>query len=74
MAANLPQLGVEHVGRDDLLETAFPVLAAHQIDEFVVNVGTCGKEETATGRELVEEEEFVLHTELAMVTLGRLFL
>ena len=69
MAGSLPQLGVIHVGRYDLLEATLPILILDELEQLVVDVGALGLEKAGAGRELVEEEEVLLDAELTVVTL-----
>jgi len=69
----LPESGVVHVGRHDFLVTAGPVLVTEEALEGVVDDHTVGKEEAGTGRHIVEEEELLLLTNLAVIALGSLF-
>ena len=57
---HLPQFAVEDVRRDDLLETSLVILAADEGNQCVVDVGSTGQEEAATGTELVEEEQLLV--------------
>ncbi len=74
MATGLPQLGVVHVRRDHLGEASAPVFVTHQGHQLIVDVGASGQEEAAARRQLMEEEEFLIHSDLAMVALRSLFL
>jgi len=60
VARALPELGIVHVGSDDLLEATLPVVAAHELNKGVVDACAVGQEEAAARAELVEKEELVL--------------
>ena len=49
MAADVPQLHVEYVGRGDLGVAARAILLAHELDEGVVKTSAHGGEEGGTG-------------------------
>lgn len=68
----LPQLRLVHVGGHDLLELALPVLVLDDVHQGVVDAGAVRQEKGGTGRDLVEEEELLVGTDLAVVTLGSL--
>eukprot|EP00050_Salpingoeca_kvevrii_P006220 m.288086 g.288086 ORF g.288086 m.288086 type:complete len:548 (-) comp11898_c0_seq1:182-1825(-) len=74
VARRLPELAVENVGGDDLLEAAHLVLAADKVDERVVDVGAVGREKAAAGAEVVEEKELLVAANLAVVALCGLLL
>jgi len=73
VARLLPQGRVVHVGRHDLLVATAPVLVAEEALESVVDDHTVRKEEAGTGGHVVEEEELLLLTDLAVIALGSLF-
>lgn len=52
-----------------LLVLVLPVLLPHEVDECVVDAATMGQEEGATGGQVVEKEQVLLHTHVAVVTL-----
>jgi hypothetical protein len=74
MTRNFPQVDVEDVGCDYLLETAFDVLIPHKVDQFVVNFGSVWQKECATrGVLCVPEEQLLRLADHSMITLGCLF-
>eukprot|EP00760_Papus_ankaliazontas_P030251 PhM_4_TR468/c1_g1_i2/m.80221 len=73
VTGDLPELRVVHVGRDDLLEAAAAVLAAHELRERVVDAGAVLEEERGAGRELVPRPELLVAADGAVVALGGLF-
>ena len=70
----LPQLGVVHIGRDDLGESPAPVLLPHHGHQLVVDVRAAGREEARAGAQLVEEEQLLRHADLTVVALRSLLL
>lgn len=68
----LPQGRVVHVWRQNLLVATLPVLGADIAGQGVVDGHAVGEEEAGTGRHLVEEEELLLLSNLAVVALGGL--
>ena len=60
VARSEPELRVEDVGRDDLLEAALAVLAAEVLDQRVVNEGAVRREEARARTQLVEEEQLLI--------------
>mmetsp|Transcript_19999 Transcript_19999/g.47643 ORF Transcript_19999/g.47643 Transcript_19999/m.47643 type:complete len:307 (+) Transcript_19999:625-1545(+) len=69
---DLPQLQVVHVRRDHLLVVALEVLSLDEVDQLVVDPGPVREPEAAARAELVEEEELLLGSDGAMVSLLRL--
>ena len=74
MARSFPQLWIIHVGGDDLLEAALPVLLLDELQQLVVDVGALGLEKAGARWQLVEKEELLLDAQLSVVTLSCLFL
>jgi hypothetical protein len=74
VARRLPQLEVEHVGRDHFVVVALPVLLADEVLQPVVEARAVRQEEARARAELVEVEELLLEADLAVVALGRLLL
>ena len=74
MARSFPQLGIIHVGRDDLLEPALPILFLDELQQLVVYVGALRLEKAGARRQLVEKEQLLLDAEFSVVTLSCLFL
>lgn len=72
MSRSVPQLDVVHVGRHNLSVSALVVLALDEVHKGVVDTGSVREEEARTGGEIVEEEQLLLLSNLAMVTLGGL--
>lgn len=72
MAGSLPQIDVVHVWSNDLFVSTGPVLLTQKLEKGVVDFGTVWQEEARSGGELVEEEEFLLLTNLSVITLGSL--
>ena len=72
MAGRLPQLGVVHVGRADLIIPSLPVLGTQERLEGVVDPLTVREEETGARRKLMEEEELLLASDLPMISPGGL--
>ena len=60
VARRLPQLEVEHVGRDHLVVVALPVLLADEVLQSVVQPRAVRQEEARARAELVEVEELLL--------------
>lgn len=73
MSRSVPQLDVIHIGRHDLSVPALVILALDEVHKGVVDTSSVREEEARTGREIVEEEQFLLLSNLAMVTLGGFF-
>src|SRR6266536_3774136 len=66
------ELGVENLGRDDLLVPPAPVLVAQVREQPVVERGSLRQKERGRRRERVEREEVELTAEPAMVARSRL--
>ena len=60
VTGNIPQGGVVDVRGDDFLEPALPVFLLDHVDETIVNDSSVGKEESAPGTQLVEEEQILI--------------
>jgi hypothetical protein len=74
MARGLPELAVVHVRRDDFRESAADVLPTDVRHQRVVNASAMGEKEAAPGAKIVEEKQFLLASNLAMVALRCFFL
>ena len=74
MTGRLPQLGIVNVGRDDFLETPFPVLFPDEFDETIVNEGSFGLEKTGSRTQFMEKEKLLFFPQFSVVSFGRLFL
>ena len=74
VARRLPQFRVEDVGRDDFLETSVTIFAANEFDERIVDVCPVRGEEAGSGAQLVEEEQLLVETQFAMVSLSSFLL
>lgn len=72
MSRSVPQLDVIHVGRHDLSVAALVVLALDKVHEGVIDAGSVREEEARSGREIVEEKQLLLLSNLAMVALSGL--
>ena len=60
MPRDFPESGVVDVGRDDLLKASLPILLLDHVDEAIVDNGSVGEEEGASGTQLVEEEQILI--------------
>lgn len=60
MTAGLPQVLVEHVGRNDLSVASLSVLRADKLHQSVIYFSTSWKEEGASRRKIVEEIKLLL--------------
>jgi hypothetical protein len=74
VARRLPELGVVDIGADNLAKASLPVLLLKEVCELVVYVGSLGLEEAGPGAQLVEEEEILFTTKLAVVAFRSLLL
>lgn len=67
MAAGLPQLDVEDIGRDDLLEAPRAVLLPDEGHQCIVDMRPAGQEEARAGGELVEEEQLLFLEDIIII-------
>lgn len=69
-----PQFAIVDIRRDHFLVASLAILSSDEVHQSVVDVGTMGEEKTAARTQFVEEEEILLTTQLAMISLSSLFL
>lgn len=72
VARRLPQIRLVHVGGHDFLKATLLVLGLLKVQKGVVNASTVRHEESTSGRNFIEEEEFLVLSNLAMVSFGGL--
>ena len=64
VSRRLPQLGVIHVRGEHLRVPARPILAFDEVRELVVDARAVGQPEGRARRQVMEEEQLLLHTHL----------
>jgi hypothetical protein len=69
----LPQVGLVHVGRHDLIEATLLILSLDEVDKSIVNTGAVREHKGRSWRHFIPEEQLLLSTDLAVVPLGGLF-
>lgn len=67
---SFPELKIENIWRNDLLETTDAVLFSNQIHKSVVNIGTSWVHESTTWRKLMSVEESLCFTNCSVISFG----
>jgi len=67
---SFPELKIENIWRNDLLETTNSVLFSNQIHKSVVNIGTSWIHEPTTWRKLMSVEESLCFTNGSVISFG----
>lgn len=74
VARLLPELEVEHVGRDDFLVAALPVLLLDHFHQAVIDTSAVRQPEARARRQLMEEEELLRRAQHSVIALLGLLL
>jgi hypothetical protein len=67
---SFPQLKIEHIWGNDLLETTDTVLFSNQIHKFVVNKSTFWVEECRTWRKVMSIKKSLYSTNCSVISFG----
>ena len=60
VSGNVPQSRVVDVGRNDFLKASLPILFLDHVDEAIVDDRAVREKESASGAQLVKEEEILI--------------
>ena len=74
MAGGLPEMSVVHIRSNDLVISSNNVFMSDKLLQFVVDNSTVWVHESRTGTQLTEEEEFLLKTNISVISLFNFFL
>lgn len=70
---HFPKVDIVHVGGLDLLVATLAILRAQEFLDLVEDLGSAGKKEGRSWRQLIEEEKFLFFSDFQVVTLLSLF-